>query len=65
MNTKAVINWIEQEMSGENVSEVLLAVLKGWGRINPEDELIWLSLPRADPEQRRQILKRMIEMIER
>ncbi len=63
MEKEAVVNWIKAEMSGENVSEVLLAVLAGWERLNPGDELVWLSLPRFDETARRELLDRALGMM--
>ena len=54
-------------MEYSELNEVLLAAVKGWSRVHPEEDLVILSLPKGDLEQRRYVLEesRKILMAER
>ena len=62
-----MIEEIRSEMDHSELNEVLLAAVKGWSRVHPEEELVILSLPKGDLEQRRYVLEesRKILMAER
>ena len=46
-----------EAMDHSELNEVLLAAVKGWSRVHPDEELVILSLPKSDWEQRRCLLE--------
>lgn len=45
-----------ETMDHEELSQIVLALIRNWSRVHPEDEFVVLSLPREDKESRKQIL---------
>ena len=54
---EALLNEIETKISAKNQDEILKAVIRGWNREHPRDELVWISLPKGNREERRRILE--------
>lgn len=60
-----LLDEVSHEMNGEDLGEVLFALVKGWGRAHPEEELLILSLPREDPQQRIAVMEAALELMRR
>ena len=54
---EALLNEIETKISAKNQDEILKAAIRGWNREHPRDELVWISLPKGNREERRRILE--------
>lgn len=52
-----LIRDIRGEMDHSELTQILLAAVKGWSRRHPEEELVILSLPKGDRELRRHLLE--------
>lgn len=63
METKEIVAIIEA-LDGAQLNDVILAVRKTFDRINPEQELAWVALPKYDPEKRKQVVRLFNEMAE-
>ena len=53
---ETLLNEIETKITAKNPDKILKAVIRGWNREHPQDELIWISLPKENREERRRIL---------
>lgn len=47
------------ELSDRQISAAAFAVMKRYGELFPEEEIVFLSLPKDDPAERRGILERV------
>ncbi len=63
MKQEEVLKWLAEEMTHENKTEILLAVVQGWDKLCPEDELVFVSLPRHDPTSRWETLHHLQEAL--
>ena len=47
------------------LNEVIQLLLQRFSQLYPEEEGIWLSLPKYDTQKRRRILERLVAMLEK
>ena len=52
----------EQELEHEDLEELERVLLRGWGRLYPETEVVIVSLPKYDPVERKRILDKLTEV---
>ena len=57
---KAVLEWIASARDYE-LSEIILATLERYRLLFPEEEVVFLSLPLDDQEERSAILRQAVE----
>lgn len=57
-----ILHKIEQA-SDAQITEIIQAVIRRYGRVYPNDEICFLSLPRDDPQERRRILDAAVELL--
>lgn len=53
----------EEIYTEEMLTASILALCRSYEAFHPEQELVILSLPKSDQQQRRQILTRMMELL--
>lgn len=63
METKEIIEIIEA-LDEVQLNDVILAVCRTYDRINLENELAWVALPKYDPEKRKQVIRLFNKMAE-
>ena len=61
---QALIQTIEQA-DGELVDEIIQALQRRYQKLYPQWEVMFLSVPREDCEERRRILERIFQMEDR
>lgn len=47
------------EMTEEELDKEIKRIMKAWNRLHPEDELVWISLPKNDMEERKRTIASM------
>lgn len=57
-----ILNWIKTADDYE-ISQMILAIVKRYSKVYPDWEVMFLSLPK-DPEERREQLVLMMEMLQ-
>ena len=58
-----ILNWIKTADDYE-ISHMILAIVKRYSKVYPDWEVMFLSLPK-DPEERREQLVLMMEMLQK
>lgn len=56
METSEIIKALSEEMEEMQFQDVIMAMCKGFHRINPQEELVCIVLPKQGKEERRRIL---------
>ena len=56
METSKIIKAISEEMDEMQFNDVIMAMCKGFERINPQKELVCMVLPKQGKEEREKIL---------
>ena len=64
MEENEIIKKIE-ELDTIELNDALLAMCSAYERINPENELVMVALPKNNPEKRKQIIEWFCKMEER
>ena len=59
-----ILNWIEQA-DDIQISRVIQSVIRRYDRIYPDHDVVFLSLPKNDPQERRQVLQGALDMLGR
>ena len=49
-------------LSDREITQAACAVMKRYGELFPEEEIVFLSMPKHDPAERRRILERVLEL---
>lgn len=49
-------------LSDQQIGQAAFAVMKRYGELFPEEEIVFLSMPKNDPAERRRILERVLEL---
>ncbi len=48
--------------SPAELNEIVMAVLKRYGQLYADEEVVFLSLPKSDPEERQRIIRTILSM---
>ena len=57
METNEIIKAISEEMEEIQLNEIIVAMCKGFERVNPQGELVCIMIPRQGKKERRKILR--------
>ena len=57
MEIELLLKEIEAAFSQESQDRILRAVLRGWRKEHPNDELVLISLPKENMQERKRILE--------
>ncbi|MBQ9148040.1 MAG: hypothetical protein IJX69_00555 [Oscillospiraceae bacterium] len=64
IETRTILGWIEQA-DDDAISQIIQAVIRRYKQVYPGWEVVFLSLPRDNAEERRRQLNELIEFLNR
>ena len=63
METSNIIKVIAEEMDELQLNDIVAAMCKGFERVNPQEELVCMVLPKQGKKERREILSSVFRKV--
>lgn len=54
-----------KELDDDSISQIIQAIISRYGKVHPESEVFFLSVPKDDPALRRQTIQNLIEFLQK
>ena len=59
---KRIIHWLVNTADSSELSQIVQAVVRRYGSIFEEEEVVFLSLPKHDTQERHRIIRAVLEI---
>lgn len=59
---RQMIKWLIGSSDSMELNEIVMAVLKRYSQLYADEEVVFFSLPKSDPEERQRIIRTILSL---